>query len=1005
MSHSKINSHRGSNSAFGVHPESRLWQPVKLGRHQLSHRGGCMAAANRVSDEQTPNELMAEYYEQRATSGGLLVTEATFIAREAGGYPTVPGIYSPAQIEGWKRVTDAVHAKGGIIYLQLWAIGRANKGDMADVKIVSSSTIPVDASSPPPEQMTIADIQRYLDHYEAATRNAMLAGFDGVEIHAAHGYLLDQFLQSSSNSTRDDEYSGSLENRARFLLQAMERVAGVIGEDRMAIRFSPFSNYYGMGHEEPFTTWGWVMRQVKQRYPKLAYVSITDPRMDPEMGGTDKNALLSSDYFRAIFRGVSGLVSRLARDATTVFPEPDSENPTLVFAAGGYSAADAEVVGNRTGDLIGYGRFFIANPDLVHRLKNGLELNAYDRSTFYTHDSVGYTDYPFADENTKKFVPPPAAQDDSSDHNAGTDKEPAQPVLPKELAELKQAVIAEPVNSHVGSVKGYGNQASRVWKPIALGKKTLSHRVVLAPLTRMRAIGQVPSESAVEYYSQRTTEGGLLITEATFISLASSGYPNAPGIYLPEQVQAWKKVTDAVHAKGGIIYCQLWNIGLSNNGDMPNVPIIAPGNVHHREDGATPHQMTTEEIKQHLDDYRHATKCAIEAGFDGVEQFLHPKLNCSRNDQYGGSLENRARFLLEALQACVEVIGQDRAAIRLSPFVWEHFEDIDPFETFGYISRQIAAAHPELAYVSFTEPRWSSERTKKYSNDYFRAVFRGVSGLVSRLESDATLVFDDPSEAHKTVFLSAGGYSAHEAETIGDRTGDLIAYGRFYIANPDLVHRLRNGLELNAYDRSTFYDDKDEGYTDYPLATDQTPVFQPIATKSPLEIVRSLEAALASEQKLAATRIIALKKQKLAFQKQITESTQKLAELEHLRQSNFSLEIATSTLEAAVAILKTRIADYQEKMDALEAQDDDLAATKAQLAEVTEDLEKERQKSSLLESKLSEAEKRLEEPLERDVVRSVPTATPEMAVAAKQAPAALPFADKPKNSGCLSCFA
>ena len=136
----------------------------------------------------------------------------------------------------------------------------------------------------------------------------------------------------------------------------------------------------------------------------------------------------------------------------------------------------------------------------------------------------------------------------------------------------------------------------------------------------MRALGGVASNSAADYYGQRATDGGLLITEATFISLASSGYPNAPGIYSPPQIKAWKRVTDAVHAKGGIIYCQLWNIGLANGGEMKNVPIIAPGTVAFEESDSQPHHMmTTAEIQQHLKDYRHATRCAMEAGFDGVE--------------------------------------------------------------------------------------------------------------------------------------------------------------------------------------------------------------------------------------------------------------------------------------------------------------------------------------------------------------------------------------------------
>jgi NADPH2 dehydrogenase len=179
--------------------------------------------------------------------------------------------------------------------------------------------------------------------------------------------------------------------------------------------------------------------------------------------------------------------------------------------------------------------------------------------------------------------------------------------------------LEEPINSHVGSGRYGENPNARVWKPIKLGNSELQHRVFLTPLTRMRAIGQVPSDLAPEYYSQRTTNGGLLVTEATFISKASSGYPNAPGIYTREHVEAWKKVVDAVHEKGGVIFCQLWNIGVANYGEMADVPIIGPGSVNRKLEPNSCVPMTTADVRQHLEDYRQGARFALEAGFDGCE--------------------------------------------------------------------------------------------------------------------------------------------------------------------------------------------------------------------------------------------------------------------------------------------------------------------------------------------------------------------------------------------------
>ena len=380
---------------------SRLWKPVAIGHDTLQHRGAqvnlvAMAPLTRYrSPGHIPDTpLMTEYYTQRA-NGGLIVSEACFIAKEAGGYPNAPGIWSKEQVEAWKPITLSVRQQQSVFYCQLWAIGRANKGDEPDVPIVAPSAIGFQGGKVP-RAMTVEDIQRFIGHYAHAAKNSIEAGFNGVELHGAHGYLIDQFLRASSN-LRTDEYGGSLERRARFLFEAVGAVVDAIGQERTAIRLSPFLPFQvDEPEKDPFETWGYVCKELKQRFPRLAYVSITDPRLDvaPEQQ-------YSSDTFRAIFRGIDQSMNLMQKDNHFVFPEPCPEHPTLFLSAGGYRANDAEVVGERTGDLVGYGRHYISNPDLPFRLKHSIPLTRYDRSTFYTPGAKGYTDYPFASGNPR----------------------------------------------------------------------------------------------------------------------------------------------------------------------------------------------------------------------------------------------------------------------------------------------------------------------------------------------------------------------------------------------------------------------------------------------------------------------------------------------------------------------------------------------------------------------------------------------------------------------------
>jgi 2,4-dienoyl-CoA reductase-like NADH-dependent reductase (Old Yellow Enzyme family) len=932
------NSHRGSLSTYG-NPESRLWKPINLGNQQLSHRLVLAPLTRCRAIDGIPNELHVEYYRQRASPGGLLITEATFISSRAGGYSFAPGIYSKDQIESWKKVTDAVHAKGGIIYCQLWALGRANSSK--DIPVVSASDIPLKKGQTP-RPLTIEEIHQYVKDYQQAALNAVDAGFDGVEIHGAHGYLLDQFIDIACNN-RTDVYGGPIENRARFLLETMEAVASVVGPEKMAVRISPFSVFQEMTRDSMFQNFGFICKEIARRFSSLAYISVTDPRLDTEVGGVPEMNKYTSDYFRAIFRGVDPD----SVGSATIFEEPNIHHPTLFLAAGGYAAADAEPCSDRTGDLIGFGRFFIANPDLPHRLKAGLELNPYDRSTFYTQDHVGYTDYPFATEITQNFIPPTKEMQLLQRVEQLGQENSELKLRCKEIQDKLPdvSILKETVNSHRGSEEYGLNPDSRVWKPVKCGRYQLLHRIAMAPLTRMRAIEGVPQDIVVDYYKQRATTGGLLVSEATFIAREAGGYPNAPIIETKEQVEGWKKVTAAVHEKGGIIYCQLWAIGRANYGDMPDVKVVSSGTIPSKG-GIIPEQMTVEDIQRYLKHYKNAALNAIEAGFDGVEvhgahgylleQFLRPDINATRSDEYSGSLENRGRFMLEAVQTVVDAVGEDRSAIRISPFTGE--EDIDPYENWGYVVEQLRQRFPKLSYLSMTDPRLDPEGTKKFSSDYFRAILRGHKGPISKLSDDEHKVhFEDPNEEYPTLFLSAGGYTASDAEPCGDRTGDLIGYGRIYISNPDLVHRLKNGLAMNAYDRSSFYSRNEIGLTDYPFVDKDTLKFVPLAKRPINEVLKELQDS---------------------HDNYMNEMVKAKVDARKLREK---AEDEAKTLENAQA-------KFEKAIHTSEATDLEKSAMETELKKVQHDLEQLKIEYNLLKESATEKEPKPKNPMETTVI-------------------------------------
>ncbi|KAG2219905.1 hypothetical protein INT45_008542 [Circinella minor] len=362
-----------------TYSSSKLFQPIKLGAKQLKHRV-VMAPMTRLraDDKHVPTDLIREHYEQRATDGGLLITEATLISPYAGGTPHAPGIWTEDQVAGWKPVVDAVHKKNGIIYTQLWHIGRATSSFLLpnNSKPISASAIAIQGKNYAtgqdyeiPHALELDEIPQVIQNFVTAAQNAIKAGFDGIELHGASGYLIDQFIQSNSNK-RTDKYGGSIENRARFALEVVDAVVAAIGAEKTAIRFMPFGGFQDMNDETPYETFGYIIDQLKIRHPNLSYIHLVEPRTDL-MGETAFETKDTLDSFRAKWDGV--------------------------FISGGgytYSPELASQVADSTDNLIAFGRTFTSNPDLVERLRNGHPLIKYDRSTFYGGDRKGYNDFP-----------------------------------------------------------------------------------------------------------------------------------------------------------------------------------------------------------------------------------------------------------------------------------------------------------------------------------------------------------------------------------------------------------------------------------------------------------------------------------------------------------------------------------------------------------------------------------------------------------------------------------
>lgn len=365
-----------------------LFSPIKMSGKTLKNRIFMppLTRSRSTQPNDVPNDLMANYYGQRS-SAGFMVTEGTQIEPRGQGYAWTPGIYSAEQVEGWKKITQSVHEKGGIIYAQLWHVGRVSHTTLqpngeapvapsaiqADAVKVFIETAPGEgalADPSMPRELTTVEVKELVAMYAQAARNAVEAGFDGVELHCANGYLVNQFISAHTNH-RTDEYGGSLENRLRFLKEISQAVANVVGKDKVGVRFAPLFEttdelrvYLGMVEEDTHETYVEAIKIIEEI--GIGYLSLAEADWD---GAPD----LPDTFYQAVRSNFSG----------------------LVMYAGKYTADKAtSMIAKGYGDIFGFGRPFIANPDLPARIQNGWALNEVDPNTMYGGTHVGYSDYP-----------------------------------------------------------------------------------------------------------------------------------------------------------------------------------------------------------------------------------------------------------------------------------------------------------------------------------------------------------------------------------------------------------------------------------------------------------------------------------------------------------------------------------------------------------------------------------------------------------------------------------
>ena len=369
--------------------QKTLFDSHQMGDITLSSRIGMSAMTRVRCDPKTgiPNDLNAKYYCQRAT-GGFIITEGSCISTQGNSFPGCTGIWNREQVDGWKKVVDAVHAKGGKMILQIWHGGRTAEAEKTGEKSLAPSALPIrgfdqdgnPTTGPTPSEMTLDDIKQVKEEFRQAALRAKDAGFDGLELHAANGYLVDEFIRDSSNQ-RTDEYGGSIENRARFCLEIVDLLIEVLGKGRIGVKLSPVGRYNDMYDSNPLETYTYLLKKLDER--GIAFVELIEPstyegKLNYPTTGAEQIPEVAK-AFRGAFKG------------TIITNQNHTPETALAFISKGWA------------DLVTFGKLYLANPDLPERIKNGWELNTnWDYSTFFVPGEKGYIDYPFYDADASK---------------------------------------------------------------------------------------------------------------------------------------------------------------------------------------------------------------------------------------------------------------------------------------------------------------------------------------------------------------------------------------------------------------------------------------------------------------------------------------------------------------------------------------------------------------------------------------------------------------------------
>ncbi|CAJ1024440.1 putative NADH:flavin oxidoreductase / NADH oxidase family [Leishmania shawi] len=768
---------------------SHLFRPCRVGQPTMKNRM-VMAPLTRcrADDNHVPTAIMAEYYGSRA-SMGMIITESIMVQRNYSGFAYEPGLYSAEQVESWRTITEAVHARGGLIAAQLYHPGRAT----TPANLTSGDLAPMGPSAVgiPPEAeqciaqwsrdgkaqaypqlihaMTLAEIGAAVKFFTRAALNAMAAGFDAVEIHAGGGYLLDSFLRDSSNQ-RTDKYGGSVANRSRFLLEVLDAVAAAIKPDRVGVRLTPLDTFNGQKDSHPEALTAYVCEQLDAR--KIAFVDVV--RGDPRANVPGSAEV----WVRRSFGGA-------------------------VLASHGYTSLEMaeQAIADGTVDAVLFGMQALANPDLVWRVLTNTPLNRAHAPTFFTRGSKGYIDYPICEPHS--FSEP---------HVVAGITIPSEGSKGSRLSCQRATAMPMPAK---------GRPYVSVSQPLLLGATTMKNRLVMGPIPRQRCDEQqCPTAMMVAYYARRASYG-LIISEPCEVQPGYHTYVRGAGISTKAQVLAWRQVTDAVHEKGGIMYCQLHHggratlqcniasgtdtraVGPTMQGISPDcrcpAAFAADGKVQSYPVDVV--ALSAERLKWIVQLYVAAAKNAMLAGFDGVEvhagggylidQFLRRCSN-TRNDDYGGSPADRCRLLDEIVDAVAAAVGRRRVGVRISPTdLSKGMKDTD-----REVVTETVATHMgerKIAYITVASG----------SDGYYHGPMP-ASLLQTALRCFGGVVLCDDNislaEAEKRIATDAV-------------QGVCITLGA--IANPDIINRAIHGAEPDESDLCTLFTHDSDGYDSY----------------------------------------------------------------------------------------------------------------------------------------------------------------------------------------------